>query len=387
VTDLLAAGYQGADNSSRSAMPALFANLAAAAAWYDAWLVEAALPLWADAGRDPARGSFQEALTIAGEPWPAPRRARVQTRQTWVYATAAAEGLGEQYGVLAESAYAFYRPRYRGPDGLFARAADEEGRIVDPTALLYEQAFSLLAMAALERLEPGAGAADADALRAALEAMRHPAGGFRETGDRPFQANAHMHLLEAALAWEDAGASGWTVLADEIAELALQRFIDPDSGAIREFFDAEWRALPDAAGGLLEPGHQLEWAWLLDRWGRARDDAKALAAARRLYAAGKRGVDARGVAAGALWSDLTVREPVARLWAQTEHLKAALVFGGEAEALRAAEGLALYLDTPRRGTWRDKLNADGSFVDEPAPATSFYHLLGAILPLRKAAGL
>jgi mannose-1-phosphate guanylyltransferase / mannose-6-phosphate isomerase len=365
-------------------MPAPFTTLAAAAAWYDAWLTEAALPLWASAGRDPARGSFQEALTLTGEPWPAARRARVQTRQVWVYATAAAEGLGAAYGEQAETAYGFYRAHYLRPDGVFARTANDDGVIVDPTALLYEQAFSLLAMAALEARAPGAGAADAEALRTALAPMRHAAGGFRETGAQPYQANAHMHLLEAALAWEETGAAGWAPLADEIAELALARFIDPESGAIREFFDADWRALPDAAGGLLEPGHQFEWAWLLNRWGTARGRPEVRATAARLYAAGQRGVDARGVAAGALWSDLGVREPTARLWAQTEHLKAALVFGGEAETLRAAQALALYLETPRRGTWRDKLHADGGFVDEPAPATSFYHLLGAILPLRRA---
>jgi mannose-6-phosphate isomerase len=88
------------------------------------------------------------------------------------------------------------------------------------------------------------------------------------------------------------------------------------------------------------------------------------------------------VAVGALWSDLRVREPAARLWAQTEYLKAALMYGDAAEALRAAQGLALFLETPRRGAWRDKLRADRSFVQEPAPATSFYHLVGAILPLR-----
>ncbi|CAN7384516.1 AGE family epimerase/isomerase [Phenylobacterium sp. LjRoot219] len=368
-------------------MPAPFATLAAAAAWYDAWLVEAALPLWAAAGRDSARGSFREALTLAGEPWSAPRRARVQTRQVWVYATAAAAGLGAAYGAQAKAAYGFYRAHYLRPDGLFARAAADDGQITDPAALLYEQAFSLLAMAALEGLEAGAGAADAAALRTALAPMRHPAGGFRETGAQPFQANAHMHLLEAALAWEETGAAGWAALADEIAELALARFIDAESGAIREFFDAEWRALPDAAGGLLEPGHQFEWAWLLNRWGRARGRPEVRAVAERLYATGLRGVDARGVAAGALWADLGVREQTARLWAQTEHLKAALAFGGEAEALRAAQALALYLETPRRGTWRDKLRADGGFVEEPAPATSFYHLVGAILPLRRAAGL
>jgi mannose-6-phosphate isomerase len=92
------------------------------------------------------------------------------------------------------------------------------------------------------------------------------------------------------------------------------------------------------------------------------------------------------LAVGALWSDLRVRDSGARLWAQTEYLKAAITFGDDAEALRAAQGLALYLQTSRRGTWRDKLRADGSFVEEPAPATSFYHLMGAILPLRARLG-
>jgi len=376
-------------------MPPTFPTLAAAAAWLDAWLVEAALPLWASAGLDPVHGSFQEALTPAGEPWPAPRRARAQTRQIWVYATAAAERLGEAarveaWGAIARRAYGFYRGHYRRGDGLFARAADAEGEITDPTPCLYEQAFTLLALAALERVEPGGFVADAEALRTALAPLRHPAGGFREAGAQPFQANAHMHLLEAALAWEDVCSdpgTGWAALADEIAELALTRFLEAGAGVLREFFDAEWRALDDDAGGLVEPGHQFEWAWLLDRWGQARGRADARAAAGQLYATGLRGVDPQaGVALNALWSDLGVRDVGARAWAQTEYLKAALLFRDATEALRAAQGLARYLDTPCRGTWRDKLTPERAFVEEPAPATTFYHLLGAILPLRRALG-
>jgi mannose-6-phosphate isomerase len=90
---------------------------------------------------------------------------------------------------------------------------------------------------------------------------------------------------------------------------------------------------------------------------------------------------ARGVAVNILWDDLTVRDPVARLWPQTEYLKAALRLGDEAAAVHAATALARYLDTPARGAWRDKLRPDGSFVDEPAPASSFYHILVAVLEL------
>src|SRR5439155_20528826 len=87
------------------------------------------------------------------------------------------------------------------------------------------------------------------------------------------------------------------------------------------------------------------------------------------------------VAVNALWADLSVRDAATRLWAQTEYLKAALMFGDAAQALSAARGLARYLETPRPGTWRDKLRPDRTPVEEPAPATSLYHLMGAILPL------
>ena len=219
----------------------------------------------------------------------------------------------------------------------------------------------------------------------ALHRRRVAGGGFRENGPHPYQANCHMHLFESALAWEPLGGPSWTALSDEIANLAMSRFIDPASGALREFFDGQWRAL-EGEGGLVEPGHQFEWAWLLDRWGRARGDAAARAAARRLFENGLKGVDpVREVAVNALWDDFSVRDGTARLWPQTEHLKAAVVLGDEAQALRAARGLAQYLDVPARGAWRDKLQADGTFVEEPAPATSFYHLMVAILELETAA--
>jgi mannose-6-phosphate isomerase len=367
-------------------MRAAFQTLGEAAAELGGWLREAALPLWTTAGWDAATASFHEALTVEGEPVAGPRRARVQARQIWVCATAAQAGLGDAHGRIARQAHAAFRDRYRRPDGLFAFSATPAGRIADETAALYEQAFVLLALSALHVLDPQAGHdASAGALCASLERLRHPAGGWREAGDRPFQANAHMHLLEAALAWEATGAAGWSAMSDEVAGLALARFVEPRSAVLREFFDERWRALDEAEGQLIEPGHQFEWATLLDRWAqlRGREDIQALA--RRLYATGLRGVDACGVAVNALSAELGVKDAGARAWAQTEHLKAAVLLGGEAEAVRAAWGLRRYLDTPRPGTWRDRFGADGAVVAQPAPATSLYHLTGAILTLEARA--
>jgi mannose-6-phosphate isomerase len=365
-----------------------FDTLAAAARWYEAWLAEAALPLWAGAGVDPVGGLFQETLSVAGAPVEAPRRARAQARQVFVYASAVAAGYGPGWLSVARTGWARFVAAYRRPDGLFINRAAGDGTPIDSGVAIYEQAFALLAMAALQATDPqDAGlAGEAERTLAALQDRRAAGGGFKESGPHPYQANCHMHLFESALAWEaqtsrTAGGPVWAALADELASLALTRFIDPQTGAVREFFDDGWRALSGEAG-LVEPGHQFEWAWLLERWGQARGDAAARTAARRLFETGLKGVDpVRQVAVNALWDDFSVRDANARLWPQTEHLKAAVVLGDEAQALRAARGLAQYLDTPARGAWRDKLQADGDFVEEPAPATSFYHLMMAILEL------
>ena len=364
-----------------------FDTLPAAAEWFDAWLGEAALPLWASAGIDPVGGLFQEKLCVDGTPVEAPRRSRAQARQVFVFASAVAAGFGNQWLPVAKTGWDRFVRVYRRPDGLFINRAAADGTPLDTEADIYEQAFALLAMAALQAVDPSNRglAIEAERTRAALQERRVPGGGFRANGPNPYQANCHMHLFESAMAWEATGGRDWTLLSDEIATLAMTKFIDPASGALREFFDAEWRAL-EGEGGLVEPGHQFEWAWLLERWGTARGRPEGLAAARRLYENGLRGVDpVREVAVNALWEDFSVRDGSARLWPQTEHLKAAVVLGDEAEALRAARGLAQYLDTPARGAWRDRLQADGRFIEEPAPATSFYHLMVAILELRRAA--
>lgn len=352
-----------------------FADLRRAAEWSGAWLKMAALPLWGGVGVDPTTGAYREALTWAGEPHDPRCRARVQARQAFVFASAARAGLWPS-SAAARGALDLFLERAARGDGLFMAVLDPTGAPVDGAAYLYEHAFLLLALSAL-------GDEDrAVALRGRLEAFRHPVGGFREAGERPFQANAQMHLLEAALDWEAAGGDdGWASLSDQLVALAMTRFIAAESGALSEFFDAAWRPLAGPAG-LIEPGHQFEWAWLLERWSRLRDRPEGSNMARRLFEVGRKGFDVRrGVAVDALTDDLAVRDAAARLWPQTEHLKAALILGDEAAALQGVNGLRNYLDTPTVGVWRERMRADGTFVEEPSPATSFYHLYLAIREL------
>ena len=83
---------------------------------------------------------------------------------------------------------------------------------------------------------------------------------------------------------------------------------------------------------------------------------------------------------------LKVRLARARLWPQTERLKAALVLADHLPAGHAADalkGLQTYLEPT--GLWRDKQEPGGLFVEEPAPASSLYHIAAAWVQLREAA--
>lgn len=364
-----------------------FQSLDAASEELGLWLRTAALPIWGTVGVDTATGRFRDALTWTGLPVDPHRRTRVQARQVFVFSSAAVDGYAGPWGGLAGAGFeAFDRSALRS-DGLYASIVSRSGTQTDPTARLYENAFVLLALAGLHRLDPGSDASDrARRLRSNLEPFRYSAGGFCEVGVSGLQANASMHLLEAALMWEAAEPDPeWRALSDELAEHALLHFIDSETGALSEFFDVEWQRLPGDSG-LIEPGHQFEWAWLLTRWGRSRQDLRGEVAARRLFEVGRLGFDpVRRVVVNALWPDNTIRDAGARLWPQTEHLKAAVLLGEDEAALEAANALAMFLETPARGVWRERMRVDGSVVDEPAPATSLYHLYLAIDELTRAA--
>jgi len=364
------------------------------------WAVGAAYPLWWETGADHKKGGFFEKLDLEGAPVDGPRRGRVLPRQIYSFAIAGDLGWTGPWREAVEHGLAFYLSHYRRPDGLFRTLIGPNGESLDETADLYDQAFAMFALAAVAKVLPARAEeakAIATAVREKLIAERkHPAGGFHNFNPptAPLQSNPHMHLFEAMLAWNEVdGDPAWRALADEIAELALAKFIQAESGQLREFFDLDWNAAPGVEGRICEPGHQFEWGWLLLRWGKlaGRPDATK-AALRMIDDAEVKGVDlARAVAINALLDDFSIHDDGARLWPQTERIKAAVLAAettGDAKywemAAAGAEGLMTYLRTPLPGLWRDKYQPDETFVEEPAPASSFYHIVLSILEMDRA---
>ncbi len=358
-----------------------------------AWAREAAYPVWSTQGMDLARGGFHESLTLTAQPTDAPRRARVQPRQVYAFAQAPRLGWrGDAAGAVAHG-LAYFLTRYRRDDGLFRTLIAIDGAPLDERAVLYDQAFALLCFAAAAPVLGSAFdlPAEAEKLRVALmRVLKRSSGPGFESGfpPGPLHSNPHMHLFEAALAWREIHpAPVWRQLADEIGELALKRLIDPQTGVLRETFDGNWVPASGTAGRVVEPGHQFEWAHLLLRWA-GRDRADVVRAARRLIEIGERYGVRDGVAFNSILDDFSVHDAEARLWPQTERLKAAAVAArlfGDASywqmTIDAARGLLKYFGTPVRGVWYDRLAPNGRLIEGPVPAGNLYHIVGSILDL------
>ena len=109
------------------------------------------------------------------------------------------------------------------------------------------------------------------------------------------------------------------------------------------------------------------------------------AAARLIAFADAHGIDARrGVAINAVLIDGSVHDPVARLWAQAERMRAYWWTAAPTTRRGSPPRCAVCGDfSPRRPTASGSISlaADDRFVVEPARATSLYHVVGAVAAL------
>jgi mannose/cellobiose epimerase-like protein (N-acyl-D-glucosamine 2-epimerase family) len=373
-----------------------------AAEWHvtlTAWFLEQALPRWWGSGTDHTHGGFFEKITLAGQVIDEPRRTRVTARQIYVFAVAHELGWSGPALEAIEHGLSFLLNRQRQADGTFASSVSVDGAVIDARFDLYEQAFALFALASAYKAHsawthlPGVAHALYDAL---LLRWKHPVLGFEESmpPSLPLKSNPHMHLLEALRAWSCLGPESerqrWATRRDEIVALCLAHFRDAELGCVLEYFDSQWSPMPDERGRLWEPGHQFEWAWLLMSCPAADVDGPGLWAAQQLLALGEgHGIDARGLAINELWRDLSVKDGAAKLWPQTELIKAWLTYAARtvdtherAQALakvsQACEALHVYLQGAPDGLWQEVIDADGHFVEQPCRASSLYHIVGAI---------
>lgn len=370
------------------------ATVAEAAAAAREWMFDAGFPFWFERGIDREHGGFSDFVEIDGRAVPeSPKRTFVQGRQVYAFAIAGRLGWGGQWREAVETGLATIDRHCRHPESGFVNALDAGNRPREARRDLYDHAFVATAEAhgAAALGDPGR-VERARAVFAELDRAwrRWPAGYWEgelpEPGYR--RQNPHMHLLEAALAIRQSrwGSHADLVRCEQIAGWFVRHFFDRERGLLPEYFDQDLVVAADEHHQVAEPGHHFEWVWLLGEL-KAAGGSDLSAIGERLWQFGQRhGIDrTRNVAVDELGFDGRVRSARARLWPQTERLKAAITVRDEAEILAAFDGLQPYLATPAAGACYDKMLPGGGFEAEPARASSFYHIVSAYAALLRVA--
>lgn len=366
-----------------------------------AWTIELALPLWSKTGRDP-RGGFLERMHRDGSPdLAAARRTRVQARQIYVYAHAAALGWFPPGLALALDALEFLLARCRAPDGKpgYVHLLAADGSVQDPLRDAYDHAFLLLALCWLAKASGDAQVRRlAEEVLAFCDAHLAAADGTLHEGvpaSLPRRQNPHMHWLEAVLALDETlQHPSAPARAARLRGLLTARFLDPQTGTLTEYFGADWQPAAPAAARAVEPGHQAEWSWLLRRHEQRAGLPRDPLASELLRFAVRSAEPRHGFLLDAV--DVHGRAwPGAgrRLWPQTELAKAWLAqheAGDEAAAPAAEAALqalaAHYLCGCPAGGWIDRFDQDGKAAAEHIPASTLYHLFVAIIEADRVLG-
>lgn len=349
------------------------------------WLTEHVFPIWFEKGFDHNTGCFIESFSSRAEPmYQADRRAMVQARQ--IYSLVEAVNLNlfgkEKAKGIIKKNISFLKQKYSLPSGAFTHSVNSDLKISNADVDLYTQAFILFGLAkAYEILREEDLKLTAKTLLNYLKKERAlKNGGYTEIkgAQTLYQSNPHMHLFEAALAWMAVDhESCWKDLAEELKELCLSSFIDAKSQALAEHYSQPWTAIREEGQFIFEPGHHYEWAWLLLQYEQLTKTPVRTYAESLFLKAEEHGVNKNFVVDEVL-SNYQVKKASSRFWPQCERIKAASVLGKTKEADQAFETLFKYFEVPTKGLWQDTLLADGSFQNQPAKASSLYHIINAL---------
>jgi mannose/cellobiose epimerase-like protein (N-acyl-D-glucosamine 2-epimerase family) len=360
------------------------------------FVAQRALPLWATAGFDERAGCFHERLEFSGEPVAdVPRRLLVQARQIVVYSRASLVNWDERGKQLALTAFETVRSRYWSPDGdpgwIFS--VDANGEPADKARDLYTHAFVLYMLAWLYRLVGESSILSlADTTLSEVDRIfsSRTGAGFvsKVPGPKDLrEQNPHMHLLEALLALAEAsGIERYLARAGSLVDLFDLALADPATGAVREVFDENWKPNLAAGENAVEPGHQMEWAWLLREWERLGGSPVSERVSRLIAHATSYGIDRkRGLVRAAVQESGVIISGASRVWPQTETIRTLCREDPEGQlwgslVSEITDGLfRAHLPSDLNGGWIDNIDQNGAPAVGYMPASTLYHLAGAAI--------
>ena len=355
-------------------------------------------PLWWKEGRH-SNGSFYEALDFEGKPVPSNiARVRVQARQ--IFSLALAWKLGFRKRSLSarlEQSIDRTLTTCFGKEGLPGTLVDiDRGVLTDPQPSLYVTAFMLLALAQSRKIL-GGKAIDPkiDTLLDNIDEWLALPGsnGYREylPSNAARLQNPHMHLYESFLVlYRITGREDILERSENLLAFVRNTFFDPRSGVVQE------EVVPgqEVTAGTYEPGHSMEWIWLLGMRSRLLNEPLD-PFAQRLYEHYCSAGIAEGRAPMGLTFDNEPFDASCRLWSQIESLKAHLTMAesGPPELATTALHRAVecaediydhWLATDCRGGWYDHFDGSGELIAKDIPGSMCYHLYVMVMELKRS---
>ncbi|MDI2112784.1 AGE family epimerase/isomerase [Commensalibacter nepenthis] len=360
------------------------------------WLFDSALPYWGTIGGDgseqkPFQWGAHEQLKMDGSPdLPGYKRLRVQARQLYSFTQGALLGW-TQANLITEQIYHFMQNAQLG-EGQWAKSLTREGQILNASSDLYDLAFIIFSLAWYARLSNNRKPIQQarQTIQWIERFMAYPQGGYKNIV--PLipdyrQQNPHMHLLEAVLAlYEVTGAEQDLGMAHKLIHLFKTKLFNHNAGVLEEYFVENWISAPYPSKTEVEPGHQYEWVWLLSEYERLtgishRTEIKRMYEFNENYAVDQ----VTGLVADKVQKDGTMVNKSARLWVQTEAIRATSLMHDEKSYQHLGKIidnlLRRYFNNCPTGTWQDQLTHCYTYNNSKIPTSSFYHIISGYMQL------
>ena len=362
--------------------------------------VDGTLPLFVDRGWDGHAGLVERLGTDLKPDATMFRRSMVHGRQLYVYSIWAEHTDQAVFKVNADRIFDnLVAQFYDSQNGGWIESTTLNGQPLSTRRVLYSHAFILFALTAYryclgqERAAPYLD----HTLDYIDQHFKNPSRGYHSLLDpagsdisEGIEQNPIMHLLEALLfLFEKAPTDATLKTAQGIIEFVVRSFLY--QGMIIEHLTHDCEPHPET-GHNVEPGHQFEWAWLLNWYGQLSGDRKYDDVCKGLIENGLRlGWDQKrgGVFAEVDRHSGAVTLPTKRIWPLEELIKAVSACPQHFRSVdidlpSLTDFLCRhYLNTD--GSWFEQLNEDLSVADRSLRASTCYHTSSALWEALKTA--
>ena len=374
------------------------------AVWAGGFL-RANLDLWREASAQPS-GLFYPFLD---RQWrrkpPSPLSCVSQCRLIYNFSRGCELWQTDAYADAARAGVAALQRFFNTSPGRYRWAVTPDGAGVDDTPDAYGHAFCVLALATAGRVlgEPSWVDAAWETWQYVQSALADSHGGLLwrlsspdDFARSPRSQNPLMHSFEALMALHAAAPDGRALEAARAVLGFVSTLAGFKGGALIEDYTQDWQPRALAQGGLVNIGHQFEWAWLLSEWHALTHDPASLAQGLRFLQVGIAwGLEADGGVRGSCAADGRVVDGTPGLWPQCEAVRALCRYASRHAQEPCERPLhdallfyrARYADLEYGGVFAEPARVDRPFSQDKGDAWKLdYHTLGMCIELMGTLG-